>query len=1145
MKKKSKQVPGMMRQCICFWAAVCACVLLPTSAFAADVLTDLTSPDGIITYSSSHKDYPGTFAFDNVVDSNGKGRWLPNYATAEPYNWVTYQFTEPTYVNVYRITALTSYSVEDRSPLSMRLEGSQDHVNWELLDSQTDLPIWSAAEVREFRVANPGSYVYYRFTIIARYSGGSDNYTGVSEIEYCCDSSIIMDAPVWSENAYTVSASIDESVAATGAQVYYGLTDGGEDTAAWTASVAASYDETTGLWSATIPDEGLTGDATYYVTVAATDAEGAVTWALTPQTFVTGVPALEALADADETTLSSGSFRVTRPAGSSEDSPLKVFLSVSGTAVAGTDYVLLPESVTIPAGTNAVDVAVTPLFNAAVTEDTTVVIALAAGAYRADASVSAAVTIKEAQIDPDSNAWIGSGNASDASNWSYGRVPTSEDAILLSQFSTGDMIWDAGVNGLPDTVASWTQTAEYTGTVTFQTVYPEVGTFNQFTVTGNASVEGGTWTQAANTTATATYCLKVASGGTFTLGEAAAISVRGKGFPATRQYPGTGGGSYACGVTNFAQAYGNVLEPVHLGNGPSWGSNAGGGAFHLVSAGAVILNGTVSADTQLARGTEHNVYGAAGSIFVRGSSIDGTGTISANGGSGYNSEAGSGGRIALVATEATSIGIPEANITALGGWGFNGDRAHMGRGPGTIYLKHAGQEYGTLLLKDSTYTRQYGVQPPDLFTLTPVVPGETWTFDEIKLGGNAILVIPENAKLSVPNGLSSITALDSNYRCGIILYGGTFDVPSSEGTDTWVFDQRWIYQPLSPTTIRGNVIVKNGGVIGACPFIVKDFGDPNGCHLTVTGDVTVEAGGRISAARAGLDRPVDTYQKHGFYGGQSSTLTGDYTYGSILNPDMPAMFQQPGDYGNIIAGGGVIDLTVGGTLTVNGTITTWGENNGGNSASHGVGGSINVRAGYLAGTGTINSNGGQGAVAWSRSGGGGRIAVRLTKPDATFDAFGLSKITAYGYAISGTDSNWQYSSSCGTVYLQDGSQAEGFGTVWFRDPAKSVGETRPTTYFPSTARGGESDDLQRVTLAIDAVSAVSLTRNVFVQGIDLASADVRLDLNGRTLTTNIGSYNGERLLAGTYAAGDLEALTDSTGGGALVVTGGGTIMLVQ
>ena len=65
-----------------------------------------------------------------------------------------------------------------------------------------------------------------------------------------------------------------------------------------------------------------------------------------------------------------------------------------------------------------------------------------------------------------------------------------------------------------------------------------------------------------------------------------------------------------------------------------------------------------------------------------------------------------------------------------------------------------------------------------------------------------------------------------------------------------------------------------------------------------------------------------------------------------------------------------------------------------------------------------------------------------------------------------------------------------------------------------------------------------------MQGIDLASADVRLDLNGRTLTTNIGSYNGERLQAGTYAAGDLEALTDSTGGGALVVTGGGTIMLV-
>lgn len=1144
-----KQYSGSLQRGLACLAAVCAVALVPVLSTATD-LVDLTSPDGKITYSSSHKDYPGTFAFDDIVEPGGsKGRWLPEYSTSEPYSWVTYEFSAPTYVNVYRVTALTSYNVQDRSPKSMRLEGSQDNSTWTLLDTQTNLAAWSDAEAREFRVANPGSYVYYRFTILERYSGGTGDYTGVSEIEYCCDSSIIMDAPVWSENAYTVSASIDESVAATGAQVYYGLTDGGEDTAAWTASVAASYDETTGLWSATIPDEGLTDDATYYVTVAATDAEGAVTWALTPQTFVTGVPALEALADADETTLSSGSFRVTRPAGSSEDSPLKVFLSVSGTAVAGTDYVALAESVTIPAGTNAVDAAVTPLFNAAVTEDTTVVVALAAGAYRTDASVSATVTIKEAQIDPDSNAWIGSGNASDASNWSYGRVPTAEDAILLSQFSTGDMIWDAGINGLPNTVASWTQTSHYTGTVTFPTTYPAVGSFTEFTVTGDTLLEGGVWTQEANTTATETYRLKVVSGGSFTLGASATISVRGKGFPATRQYPGTGGGSYACGVTNFVQAYGSVLEPVHLGNGPESGSDAGGGAFHLVSAGPVVLNGAITAAPKTARETQGIRFGAGGSIYVRAPSIDGTGTISANGGTAYTSEAGSGGRIALVATETTSIGFPEANITAYGGWGHTQARLNMGRGMGTIYLKHAGQEYGTLLLKDENYARSYGKHPPNLTNLTPVVPGETWTFDEIKLGGCAVLVIPENAKLSVPNGLSSITALDSNNKCGILLYGGTFDVPASEGTDTWVFDQRWIYQPLTPTTINGDVIVKKGGVIGAIPYITKDFGDPNGCHLTVTGDMTIEDGGRVSASRAGMDRPVDTYSTHGFFGGQSSTLTNNYTYGSILNPDMPGMFQRSGDYATIIPGGGVIELTVGGTLTVDGAITTFGECNGASSSAHGVGGSINVRAGYLAGTGSINSNGGQAAAAWNRSGGGGRVAVRLTKPDATFDAFDTSKITAYGYVITGTENlyynNWDYSSSCGTVYLQDGTQGEGAGTIWYRDPAKAVSDPRPTTYFPSTARGGESDDLQRVTLAIDAVSAVSLTRNVFVQGIDLASADVRLDLNGRTLTTNIGSYNGERLLAGTYAAGDLEALTDSTGGGALVVTGGGTIMLVH
>jgi len=62
----------------------------------------------------------------------------------------------------------------------------------------------------------------------------------------------------------------------------------------------------------------------------------------------------------------------------------------------------------------------------------------------------------------------GTGLASDPLNWSGGFVPTTVNDVILNGTSTDNIIWDGQSALSIQTVNSWTQTADYTGAVTFQ-----------------------------------------------------------------------------------------------------------------------------------------------------------------------------------------------------------------------------------------------------------------------------------------------------------------------------------------------------------------------------------------------------------------------------------------------------------------------------------------------------------------------------------------------------------------------------------------------------------------------------------------------------------------------------------------------------
>jgi hypothetical protein len=93
----------------------------------------------------------------------------------------------------------------------------------------------------------------------------------------------------------------------------------------------------------------------------------------------------------------------------STSNSLTVFMTVSGTGVAGVDYALLPASITIPAGSTAVDVVITPVDDTEVEGNETVMVTLANNAaYAVGSPASGTVTI----WDNDSTTSISSVNVS-------------------------------------------------------------------------------------------------------------------------------------------------------------------------------------------------------------------------------------------------------------------------------------------------------------------------------------------------------------------------------------------------------------------------------------------------------------------------------------------------------------------------------------------------------------------------------------------------------------------------------------------------------------------------------------------------------------------------------------------------------------
>ena len=822
---------------------------------------------------------------------------------------------------------------------------------------------------------------------------------------------------------------------------------------------------------------------------------------------------------------------------------------------------------------------------------TAALLACTLAAPAAHSSVPTEMTVANLATPTGYNTWIATSNglASVGSNWSAGHAPTATDNVLFDgDFSTANCEWDSDASA---TVASWTQTNGYTGTITVDTVFPGKGDFQCLTVTGPMAVMSGVITHPQSRTQSQsatdylqdlldneTYRVRI-DAGSIVVGPDGRIDALNKGYyhsnsgSHTSPLPSHGGWFGASGQA----PYDNLKEPVHIGMPYKRASGnyyvgIGGGAIYLTSAGAVVVDGYIGADTgsdTWNRNLTLRCGGAAGSVYVRGATVSGSGTISASAlKTSEQNYRGVGGRVAVIATSATPIDYSTLHLKAsvYPYNNSNGQSSTYGS-CGTVFIKDASQTYGTLLLDNAD-----GAFAPSIARNTPVTTDGDWTFDSLGLGNYAILAVPVGTALHLPGGLDSVFSLNASGSTayGSIRYeGGTLDLGSS--TDQTMAGS-WMLTGWTNLVLDADVTVKGGAAIGVPAMaVVYDtlttgvLPDFVSCDVTVNGDLTVESTGSVLAKSCGM-RKSRSDQHNGVlgfhsHGGRSLRWgrTADLfyeAYDSVFSPGLPGCTVPYPDGQTAGAAGGAVRLTVSGTLTLNGSANANGlpeaYNQGGN-ASGGAGGAIDITAGRLAGAGSITANGG--CYLWQR-GPGGRIAVKLTSTGADFANFS-GTIKASGRARN-DGYKGPGDASAGTVYLQTAADGDKAGTICIgQSLAESyygtggVSSNTNTTEMVSLGYGGDAvADYKKVKYVVRDYGRAAVNADMKAASIEIADANSSLDLEGHTLTVKSAKVNGVRLAPGTYAARSTVAIGEGTlgdylvdtadgAGGALVVSGGG------
>ncbi|MFF2090194.1 hypothetical protein [Paenibacillus sp. NPDC058174] len=136
-------------------------------------MTSNESPSGKVRCSSFKSDFPAWKSFDRVT-ADGFG-WTTNDSVTS--GWIEYEFPVSILIVRYSITA--HHTLPALTPKDWRFEGSNDGVNWFVLDTKVN-QTFSAQQKKFFDFDNKKKFLKYRLNVI-NVNGG--NYLNISEME--------------------------------------------------------------------------------------------------------------------------------------------------------------------------------------------------------------------------------------------------------------------------------------------------------------------------------------------------------------------------------------------------------------------------------------------------------------------------------------------------------------------------------------------------------------------------------------------------------------------------------------------------------------------------------------------------------------------------------------------------------------------------------------------------------------------------------------------------------------------------------------------------------------------------------------------------------------------------------------------------
>jgi hypothetical protein len=596
--------------------------------------------------------------------------------------------------------------------------------------------------------------------------------------------------------------------------------------------------------------------------------------------------------------------------------------------------------------------------------------------------------------------WDGSGDGTnwfDSANWDNG-IPVDGDTAIISSVGSGIVLTGQTANLASFTISNNTLTFSDTTNLTAALVSTDIIINSGGILTHNPNTDTSAPWLPNNRVYIECTDLTINSGGEINVNEkgythdSVSLASIGTGFG-----PGggmNGGNSYRSGGAGYGGiggngdtappnglggvSYGSLFAPTDPGSG---GGNAGatapftggdgGGIAKISATGQVTVNGLISANgSKPVKGGG----GSGGSIYITCNTFAATdGNIHADAGAPGrpDRQGGSGGgRIAIVynsvvGTPTVTFSSAQSEVTYSG---------YQVARPGTLYLSD-----NTFYPTSSTFVNSYKLYIPGFTSWSP----SSITVDDCDVTLLTVTTLTTTGDVLVKSG--GALELSPNIQCSI---GGNLILTNN--SDFWVQSSQ-----TGEVSVLGDINVYDSSSIQLSSHAT------NGgyCAISTEGNFTLETDGIIEASGGGYSGGISGssgfgpngpgqpgggsyviyrsggggYGGHGG-GGAISTATGGQVYGYSNAPAYPGSgsgSRSSTDDGKN-PGGGLIDIEVAGTATIDGTITSDGAD-----ADHGggSGGGIFIRCEQFMGSGSLNANGGNGNSSKGGAGGGGRIAV--------------------------------------------------------------------------------------------------------------------------------------------------------------------------